>query len=848
MVFAALQKASLYANERKTELFRYEIDFLGHHISQRGIEPDRSKVERIASWPVPNSATKVRAFLGLVRFVAQFLPGLATYTETLTPLTTKNADKLWPGWTAKHQSAFERIKGLVTGADCLTVIDHDNLEKNKIFVTTDASDSRTGAILSFGESWQTARPVAFDSMTLKGAELNYAVHEKELLAIIRALKKWRSDLLGSHFTIYTDHRTLENFMTQKELSRRQARWSEFLSQFDFEIVYLPGQDNTGADALSRTDFDREVKPVTLVLPQACPSPMDAARSLSQTSEPRLERETVGAILEITTDDELLDRIRSGYEEDSWTKKLPSISNSLPGLKCENGLWFIGERLIIPRANGLRETFFQIAHDALGHFGFDKSYASLRNSYYWPNMRKEFEGSYIPSCADCQRNKSRTHRKGGGPLHPLPVPDGRCESVALDFIGPLPEEEGFNCLLTLTCRLGSDVQFVPCRTDLTAKELATLFFKHWYCENGLPMDLVSDRDKLFLSDFWKALHKLTGVKLRMSTSYHPQSDGASERTNKTLIQAIRFHVAANQSGWLRALPIIRFNIMNSVNASTGFSGFQLRYGRVPRVLPALVAPEGRVKNFERDAADVIAQLELDVAEAQENLIAAKAEQAYYANKDRGPLPDFKVGDRVLLDTKNRRRHFIASGSGRVAKFMVRGDGPYEIIAVHPECSTVTLDLRGQKAFPVFHASEVEPFVENDGDLFPERELPQPGPVVTPEGQDDEYLVERIVDERLWRKKVQYKVRWYGWGPEYDEWKDAAEVEDLAVLDAWKQGASQSGIADTNLLETVAAVQDSKTTNDTHPQDHHSTTSTKCATRLSKAVCEAHWRFFGGDRFL
>nr|GAT43883.1 reverse transcriptase-RNase H-integrase [Mycena chlorophos] len=349
-----------------------------------------------------------------------------------------------------------------------------------------------------------------------------------------------------------------------------------------------------------------------------------------------------------------------------------------------------------------------------------------------------------------------------------------------------------------------------------------------------MDLVSDRDKLFISDFWNALHKLTGVKLKMSTSYHPQSDGASERTNKTLIQAIRFHVAANQSGWLRALPIIRFNIMNSVNASTGFTGFQLRYGRTPRVLPPLLAPEGRTKAFERDAADVIAQMELDVAEAQDNLIAAKAEQAYHANKDRGPLPDLKIGDRVLLDTKNRRRHFIAAGSGRVAKFMVRGDGPYEVIALHPECSTVTLDLRGQKAFPVFHTSEVELFVENDSELFPERELPKPGPVVTPDGQDDEYLVERIVDERTWRKKQQYKVRWYGWGPEHDEWKSADEVEDLAVLDAWKQGLSQSGVANTDLLKTVTSVEVSNSSRlaDTRPlQDSSSTTSAKCATRPS-----------------
>jgi hypothetical protein len=120
-----------------------------------------------------------------------------------------------------------------------------------VYVTCDASDWRTGAVLSFGPTWAMARPVAFDSMQLKGAERNYPVHKKELLAIIRALKKWRSDLLGMNFYVYTDHRTLENFDTQRDLSRRQLRWQEFLSQYDFAIVYIPGDDNTVADALSR---------------------------------------------------------------------------------------------------------------------------------------------------------------------------------------------------------------------------------------------------------------------------------------------------------------------------------------------------------------------------------------------------------------------------------------------------------------------------------------------------------------------------------------------------------------------------------------------------------------------
>jgi len=168
------------------------------------------------------------------------------------------------------------------------------------------------------------------------------------------------------------------------------------------------------------------------------------------------------------------------------------------------------------------------------------------------MRRDLEQSYIPSFVDCQRNKSRT-TKVPGPLHPLPIPENRADSVALDFIGPLPLDEGFDCILSIMDRLHSDVRIIPTNINISAEDLALLFFDHWYCENGLPLHLVSDRDKLFVSKFWTTLHKLMGVKLKLSTSYHLETDGSSERTNKTINQSIRYHIRRNQKGWVRALP-------------------------------------------------------------------------------------------------------------------------------------------------------------------------------------------------------------------------------------------------------------------------------------------------------
>ena len=325
------------------------------------------------------------------------------------------------------------------------------MPENKIFVTTDASDFGSGAVLSFGPTYETARPVAYESQTFKGAELNYPVHEKEQLAIIRALAKWRAELLGHKFEVWTDHRTLEHLNTQRDLSRRQVRWMEFLSHYDVSIHYIPGHKNNAADALSRLPEVGVSAAVSIV-----------AATLKKQVHTRFHLE-----------DTILEEIRKGYVTDPFTAKLAATAPGMHNIRQQNGFWFVDDRLFVPNVTHIRELLFRLAHDKLGHFGAPKSVSALRDSFYWPKMRQHLEQAYIPSCSDCQRNKSRT-TKPFGPLHPLPVPDRRCDSVAIDFIGPLPVDDSFDCILTFTDRLGSDIRIIPTTCSLTAQELASIF--------------------------------------------------------------------------------------------------------------------------------------------------------------------------------------------------------------------------------------------------------------------------------------------------------------------------------------------------------------------------------------
>ena len=573
---------------------------------------------------------------------------------------------------------------------------------------------------------------------------------------------------------------------------------EFMSQYDVKIVYVKGEDNTVADALSRVSNETTPSTKGAVtagsayaycqgdeedMDEMMPNKLETSPLSAVCTLASREPTPVCATFSITADKALLGQIKNGYKEDRWIQDtLVKAKGSVPGIQHANGLWYVGERLIVPCIGDIRETLFRLAHDVLGHFGFDKTYAALRESYYWPNMRCDLETAYVPGCAEYQRNKASTS-KPIGPLHSLPIPDQRGDSVAMDFIGPLPPDGDFDMILTLTDRLGSDVRLVPCRSDLTAEQLAVLFFDEWYCENGLPVDIICDHDKLFVSAFWKALHVLTGTKIKMSTAYHPETDGSSEHTNKTVNQMLRYHMGRNQSGWAKALPLVRFNIMNTVNKSTGFSPFQLRMGRSARLIPPLEPATADITPEEERTQKTISKLEVIMMEAQDNLLHAKISQAMQANKSRGLTFPFKVGERARLSTLHRRHEYKKVGELRVAKFMPRYDGPYTIIETDNEHSTVTLDLPNTpNAFPTYHSSVVLPYVENDTTLFPGREFSRPPPVMT-EDNDEEYYVRDIVDERKRGRGYQYLVRWVGYGPEEDRWIAGSELNDTEALDIW-----------------------------------------------------------------
>jgi len=246
LVFDRLRKNHLYLKWDKCNLYARSMDCLGHIIDNKGIHPDTDKLGRIRDWRVPRNYNDVQQFVGLVNYVANFLPSVSTYTAPLQSMTQNGAPFLWK---PLHQRCFNMIKQVCCKTPVIRPISAKS--EDPIWVICDASKTGIGAMYGQGLMWTTCRPAGFTSKKFTSAQQHYAVHELETLAILEALIKWEDKLLSRKIHIITDHKALEFFKTQSHLSNRQFRWIDYMSRFDFDITYVKGEHNKVADCLSR---------------------------------------------------------------------------------------------------------------------------------------------------------------------------------------------------------------------------------------------------------------------------------------------------------------------------------------------------------------------------------------------------------------------------------------------------------------------------------------------------------------------------------------------------------------------------------------------------------------------
>lgn len=557
-VLQRLSDAGLRINPDKCQYKKKKVLFLGHEVTEKGIQPDQSRVEAVVNFPKPCLVKDLRRFLGMINFYRRNIPHAANIQRRLQCLikTNKKNDKTVIEWTSDADQAFLEFKKALARAVILAH-PHPNAE---IILSTDASDTSIGATLQQKVN-NEKQPLAFFSRKLSEAEKKYATYDRELLAIFAAIRHFYHQLEGRIFSVETDHRPLQYAFKSinEKASPRVQRQLNYISEFTTDIRFIDGRSNIPADVFSRMEEISKVIEVDYAI-------------LAAEQEKDVELQE---LLQSTTTNLKLRR------------------------RCWNGKLIIGDsstgefRPYIPPS--MRQAVFHSVHN-LAHPGPKATAEQIARSFVWPHIKKNCH-IWAKCCENCQKSKISRHIKS--PLEEFKKA-GRFEHLHIDIVGKLPSCDGKEYVITMIDRTSNWVE-AESTSSISTESVANILFKTWICRYGVPARLTSDQGKQFDNELIKKLADKFGFTKIRTTAYHPEANGKIERWHRTMKAAL---MAYGDSNWVKILPIILFGLRNAINTETGVSPAQLTFGQRLRLpadffeedIPEILNPTDFVENM------------------------------------------------------------------------------------------------------------------------------------------------------------------------------------------------------------------------------------------------------------
>ena len=534
-ILGICRKEDLFLKPEKCEFEKPQVDYLGYIIKRDTIAMDPKKLSGIADWPIPKTLRQVRSFLGFGNFYRRFIRDYSKIAKPLTNLTKKDEPFIW---NEQCQKAFDQLKRQFLSAPVLRM---PNPEQ-PFFLETDASAYATGGVLMQKDESGHLHPCGYLSQTFNATEQNYPIYDRELYALIRALKEWRVLLEGtSHeITVYSDHANLKYFRSAQDLNRRQFRWSMYLSRFPLKLEHRPGKTMILSDALSRRADQEEnkVKNQNMTL-----LPHDLFVNLLDTKLVTTEYDPLAK--------ERLTDLQNGRNHKDWSATQYGNYNVL----------FYKERQYIPPNDDLKRKILYECHDQLtaGHPGQQTTYWLVSKDYWWPGM-SNYVRKYVQGCAQCQQMKI-DRRPWKGPLQAIPGSADQLpfSQISMDLLTDLPQsEQGFNTILVVLDHGSTKgIILIPTTKEVNSMGTAELLRDNVFKRFGLAKSIISDRDPRFASRAFQGLMELLGIKSKLSTAYHPQTDGATEHSMQEIEAYLSIYCLSNPSDWPNAISTLEF---------------------------------------------------------------------------------------------------------------------------------------------------------------------------------------------------------------------------------------------------------------------------------------------------
>ena len=638
-VFSRMRAAGLKLSPQKCHLFRREVRFLGHVVSDKGVSTDPSKTEAVDNWPVPRNKKELRSFLGLCTYYRKFVKAFATIAAPLHRLTKDNVEYTWD---EKCTAAFEHLKHVLTHSPVLA---YPNPGREFI-LDTDASSCGIGAVLSQNTDG-VEHVVAYYSRTMSTSERNYCTTRRELLAVVEAIRHFHHFLYGAAFCIRTDHAALKWLRNLKDPEGQLARWLTRLEQYNFKVQHRPGVKHGNADCLSRRPCQTDCRyccrreassgshcwAADVATGQDGVTPASADNDVSDCSNtlPVDVREAQRKDKDLAP---LINWIEKGRRP-SWDE----VTNTSPTTKRFWAQWDLLRLMdgvlmrawescdgknrrwltIVPQSE--KESIMGEAHGSVtsGHFGIKKTLLRLRKRFYWVSMRRDVS-EWCRVCEICAAKKG-PHRAPRAPLQVLNV-GSPMERVAIDIAGPLPVSTSGNRYILVVMDYFTkwpEAYAIPNQESTT---IAQVLVDEFFSRFGVPYELHSDQGRNFESSIFKECCRILGIRKTRTTPMHPESDGMVERFNRTLGQELAKRCKDEQENWDKHLPLLLLAYRSAEHETTGYTPAQLMIGRDIRLPIDLMMERPPVDKVSSTFTDFVRdtryRMSLAYAHARDNL--------------------------------------------------------------------------------------------------------------------------------------------------------------------------------------------------------------------------------------